>query len=99
MRAEVKYCYEQGIPHSTFVRWRPDDKAKALAFMTEEALRCPGCGTQRWEWDERAGGSRFAYHPEVEICPGCERKEWARSDGAKGDRPGLYVVLKPAGAT
>lgn len=64
--------------------------------MAEEATRCPGCSTQKWEWDEKQGGSRFAYEPEVEICPGCERKEWVASDGANSGHPGLYVVLKPA---
>jgi hypothetical protein len=48
---EMSYCYENGIPHSEFLDWTPEDRAKTLAFMMEKALRCDLCGTAEWEWD------------------------------------------------
>jgi hypothetical protein len=45
------------------------------------------CGTAPWEWDEKQGGSRFAYEPVEEVCPGCEKKDWLRDD-EEGATPG-----------
>ncbi|WP_181800354.1 hypothetical protein [Streptomyces ipomoeae] len=33
---------------------------------------CPSCGTRADEWDEAAGGDRFAYVSSTSRCPGCE---------------------------
>jgi hypothetical protein len=90
----MRFCYSAGIPHSRFLDWEEEDRAKALAWMTYEAQVCSMCGTAPWEWNPEEGGSRFAYEPVEEICPGCERKDWLRD--STEHRAGRTIVLKPA---
>ena len=66
----MSYCYEHGIPHSKFLKWDPEDRAKTLAFALESALRCSMCGTASWEWEE----NKFAYTAVDEFCQGCYQK-------------------------
>lgn len=90
----MRFCNQHGIPHSEFLKWDDEDRAKALAYEIYSAQMCQMCGTAKWEWDEEQGGSRFAYEPVEEICPGCERKEWARDDKDRKKPAGSFVVLK-----
>lgn len=89
---EMSYCYEQGIPHSEFLGWEPDDRAKTLAFMLEKAARCDMCGTAEWEWE----ADRFAYSPEQHGCRGCYLKHVAGEEGAQ--MPGTTITLVPRSA-
>lgn len=66
----MSFCNEHGIPHSKFLEWEPEDRAKALAFAIEASERCQMCGTAPWEWDH----DRFAYEPEEKYCHGCYLK-------------------------
>ncbi len=81
----MRLCNTWGIPHSEFLLWDDEDRAKALAYERHRAQICEMCGTAPWEWDEKQGGSRFAYEPVEEICPGCERKDWLRKDSDRKD--------------
>ena len=86
----MSYCFERGIPHSEFLDWDPEDRAKALAFALEQAQRCQMCGTAPWEWEE----NRFAYTPIEELCTGCYQKS-VFSETSNKPLPGTTVVLKP----
>ena len=87
---EMSYCYEKGIPHSEWLDWDPEDRAKVVAYRLEEANRCAMCGTADWEWDE----NRFAYEPVEKLCHGCYIKEIARQD-ISGQAPGISITLQP----
>ena len=89
---ELQYCNEAGIPHSQFLDWSADDRAKALAFMIENASKCALCGTAAWEWEE----NRRAYTPVEHLCPGCYAKESLSE--LTGSTPGTTVRLVPAGS-
>ena len=71
------------------MHWDPVDKAKAIAFVLEKALRCVMCGSAQWEWDE----DRFAYEPVEHRCPGCYAKEMI-AEGS-GRNPGVTIELLP----
>lgn len=86
----MSFCNEVGIPHSTFLAWDPDDRAKALAFVMEKSLRCQMCGTAEWEWEE----DRAAYTPVERMCWGCYHREGTRKD-SKNELPGVTVVMVP----
>src|SRR4051812_40774097 len=84
------YCHDKGIPHSVFLEWEPEDRAKVVAYSLEEASRCSLCGTARWEWDE----NRYAYTAVDEFCQGCYQKS-AFSDQESKSLPGTNVKLVP----
>jgi hypothetical protein len=86
----MSFCYEQGIPHSEFLSWEPEDRAKTLAFALEQATRCSMCGTAPWEWEE----SRFAYTVVDEFCQGCYQKS-VYNDTESSSLPGTNVKLVP----
>lgn len=86
----MAYCFERGIPHSEFLSWEPEDRAKVLAFAVEQAERCVMCGTANWEWEE----NRFAYTPVEEMCQGCYQKG-VFSDSESKPLPGTNVKLVP----
>jgi hypothetical protein len=67
----MSYCGPKGIPLSRFLSWSEQDQDAALAWQSYENRRCPGCGTHPDDWNEKQGGSRWAYHGEVYTCPGC----------------------------
>ncbi|GAA3371190.1 hypothetical protein GCM10020367_20850 [Streptomyces sannanensis] len=57
---------------------------------------CEGCGTRAAEWDEQAGGDRFAYVSETHRCPGCEliaMEQEQVPEGAEGR--GVKIGLRP----
>lgn len=87
---ELQFCTDHGIPHSEFLAWAPEDRAKTIAFLTEKGLRCQMCGTASWEWEQDIR----AYEPVVVDCMGCYHRE---TMGAETDRrPGARVELLPA---
>lgn len=67
----MRFCSENGIPHSEFLDWDPVDRAKQIAYMIEDAQRCQMCGTADWEWDADAN----AYTPVEHLCRGCYREK------------------------
>lgn len=87
---EMAFCYENGIPHSEFLGWSPEDRAKTLAFMLEKSARCEMCGTAEWEWDK----DRRAYEPVEKFCMGCYLKHMANEDSGK--MPGTSIVMEPS---
>lgn len=87
---ELSYCYEKGIPHSEFLSWKPEDRAKTLAFGIESTQRCSSCGTAPWEWEQ----NRFAYTPVEEFCQGCYQKS-VYTDTETRSMPGSSVKLVP----
>jgi len=62
-----------------------------MAYQIEKSLRCDMCGTADWEWDEKQGGSKFAYEPEPKFCLGCYKKHMASQD--QNVPPGTTVTL------
>lgn len=87
----MSYCFETGISHSEFLEWTPEDRAKILAFQLEKSLRCQMCGTAPWEWDEKQGGSKYAYEPEHKFCKGCYIKNVSAQ--TEDTMPGTTVTL------
>ena len=85
---EMALCKEYAIPHSTFLEWEPEDRAKALALLIEEGQRCQMCGTAGWEWEENP----YAYEPIAHLCKGCYLKDTAQEDSK--NLPGTTVVLE-----
>lgn len=89
--AQMRFCNDKGIRHSKFLKWSQDDQAKALAYLFEDAERCPMCGTADWEWQ----GNKHAYEPVLKTCLGCYYKEVAREGQDIG--PGVTVSLEKPG--
>jgi hypothetical protein len=87
---EMQFCNENGIPHSEFLTWNPEDRAKAMAFVMETALRCNLCGTAPWEWED----NKFAYQATEEFCKGCYQKA-VFTDTQSKSLPGTNVKLVP----
>jgi len=86
----MSYCHERGIPHSEFLDWEPEDRAKALAFGIEKNERCTLCGTAPWEWED----NKFAYEAGEHFCRGCYIKNVASEGQAR--LPGTTVELVKA---
>lgn len=80
-------CAEYQIPHTEFLSWAPEDRAKALAFLIEKNERCTLCGTAPWEWEE----DKYAYSTEEKFCQGCYMKHV--STEGQGRLPGTTVEL------
>ena len=86
----MAFCNDKGIPHSEFLLWRQEDRAKALAFIMESSLRCSMCGTAPWEWEDNP----YAYAAVEEFCKGCYQKS-IFSDTETKSLPGTNVRLAP----
>lgn len=86
----MSYCHEKAIPHSEFLEWDPEDRAKTLAYILESGARCHMCGTASWEWEE----NKFAYTAVEEFCQGCYQKQ-VFSDQQGSSLPGTNVKLIP----
>lgn len=89
----MSYCFERGIPHSEWLEWDPEDRAKVLAYALESSLRCTMCGTAPWEWEE----NKFAFTAVDEFCQGCYQKA-VFSDTQGSSLPGTNVKLVPTTA-
>lgn len=87
---ELDFCATGPIPHSVFLDWSPDDRAKALSHFIESKLRCTMCGTAEWEWNQ----DRFAYEPVLHVCRGCEMREAEQKE--MESRPGHTIRLAPS---
>ena len=91
----MAYCGPRGIALSAFLSWSQADQDAALGWAAHEARRCSGCGTHPDDWNEAAGGSRYAYHAEIHQCEGCmhlqRTKEGERF--ASGQERGLQPRL------
>lgn len=85
----MSYVVDKGIPHSEFLEWSQEDRAKTIAYISEQALSCSMCGTSSWEWEENP----HAYAPEETHCRGCYLKSVASEDSGK--LPGTTVTLAP----
>lgn len=98
-RLELGYCFDHGIPHTQFLAWPAEDRAKMVSYAMEKSLRCTMCGTADWEWDDEEGDGRFAYAAVHEVCHGCQQKDLAREeDSETGSKPGVSVTLIPRAA-
>lgn len=86
----MSYCYDKGIPHSKYLSWDAEDRAKLMAYLMESNLRCTLCGTAGWEWDE----NKFAYTAVDEFCRGCYQKS-VYKDTEGSSLPGTNVRLVP----
>jgi len=86
----MSYCFEKGIPHSEFLEWDAEDRAKTLAFAMEQGQRCTMCGTSPWEW----GDNKFAFTAVEEFCQGCYMKS-VFQDQQGSSLPGTNVKLIP----
>jgi hypothetical protein len=86
----MSYCNEHGIPHSEYLSWDPEDRAKTIAYLLEQGERCTMCGTAGWEWEE----NRFAYMAVDNFCQGCYQKS-VYSETMSNSLPGTNVKLIP----
>lgn len=86
----MSYCYEKAIPHSKYLGWDPEDRAKVVAYIMESNTRCSLCGTAPWEWEE----NKFAYTAVDEFCKGCYQKSIYK-DTESNSLPGTNVRLIP----
>lgn len=86
----MTYCHEKAIPHSEFLEWDPEDRAKLIAYIFEFNERCNMCGTAPWEWEH----NKHAFTPVDEFCPGCYMKS-VFSDTMGSSLPGTNVKLIP----
>ncbi len=96
--AQMRLCNEWHMPHSEFLKWKPQDQANALAYFAHEARRCRQCGIHPDDWPD----------PEVplfdavlEVCPGCaetDRYQRHITDQAermpKSAADGVRIALK-----
>ncbi len=87
-------CHHYRIPHSQFLRWRKDDRDKAIAQHVREASRCRTCGTRPEEWDETRGGDRHAYVAVERWCGGCAQIEGRQASLPADAGRGIYISLK-----
>lgn len=86
----MAWCSNHGLPHSTLLSWSPEDRAKLMAHLLDDAARCSSCGTLPDEWAE----NQWAYEAVTIMCHGCAIKEAANEDAP--DLPGTKVTLMPA---
>jgi hypothetical protein len=83
----MSLCNQWGIPHSEFLEWSAEDRAKAMAFVVVKSMHCDLCGTAEYEWDE----NRRAYEPVEKICMGCYLKAGAEEE--ETHLPGSSITL------
>lgn len=86
----MSFCVDKGIPHSKFLAWSPEDRAKTLAYLMEQSSRCISCGTAPFEW----GKDRFAYTAVDDFCQGCYNKAM-HTESSGSSLPGTNVKLVP----
>ena len=89
----MSYCHDKAIPHSEFLDWDPEDRAKVIAFILESTERCSLCGTAEWEWK----ANKHAFTAVDHFCPGCYMKS-IYSETVGSSLPGTNVKLIPTTA-
>lgn len=72
--------------------WSDDDLEAALAFVDDEADRCPGCGHHRDE--SMAHGMDQAYDAEPIVCHACAVTERAQAAAANENRERFGVFWR-----
>ncbi|MEU5428474.1 hypothetical protein AB0H73_23205 [Streptomyces olivoreticuli] len=101
LREELELCHRYRIPHSVFLgagdgRWSKADRIKALAYAAYRRQTCGQCGTRAAEWDESAGGDRYAYVTTTVRCVGCELIALEQDQVPDGpDAYGVRIGLVP----
>jgi hypothetical protein len=95
LEIELGVCHHYRIPHSEFLSWSDDDRAKAIWTYIRERTTCSQCGTRAEEWDPAKGGHRRAYIATVETCRGCQAMK-TRENGLTDQQRagGNHVVLR-----
>ena len=83
------WCVDKGIPHHTYLSWPAESRAKLIAYLMEEALRCSLCGSAEWEWED----NKHAYDVTEKFCQGCYLKTVTAD--SNGGLPGTTVELVP----
>lgn len=95
-------CAEYRIPHSEFLSWSEDDRAKAMWQYARERATCGSCGTRPDEWVGPDGPRLDAYEPVAQLCHGCRAISHKREQQGEKPPAGLQIVLKrpkPKGGT
>jgi predicted Fe-S protein YdhL (DUF1289 family) len=87
-------CAEYKIPHSTFLSWSADDRAKAMWWQLRQRQVCAGCGTRRDEWVTPDGPRLDAYTAEPQVCHGCRAISAERDRIGENAPAGIQIVLK-----
>lgn len=73
-----------------------------MAILLWQRTHCVNCGTTEDEWNEKKGGSRHAYIPQIYVCQGCQTGGDALDaaiqsrHSAKKTTAGVQVRLIPA---
>jgi hypothetical protein len=88
-------CAAYRIPHSEYLSWSADDRAKAMWWQLRERQTCGTCGTRREEWVSADGAHLDAYKAEGQLCHGCRAIDAERSRVGKDAPAGVQFVLKP----
>jgi hypothetical protein len=96
---EMRLCKEWKIPHSQFLKWKPQDQAKALGHMVFEAQRCSECGIHPNDWPDP---DEPDWEVAVKVCPGCDvmakwqrwANERAEDAGSKDAADGVKPYLR-----
>lgn len=76
--------------------WLPHDRAVVDVWASEQARKCPDCGTFEWEWEE----SPEAWQAGLHWCLGCKAREELRDETLKTahDPRGYKIRLYQGGA-
>lgn len=88
-------CAAYRIPHSEFLSWSADDRAKAMWWHLRERQTCGGCGTRREEWVGSDGARLDAYIAEAQLCHGCRAISAERDRIGENAPAGVQIILKP----
>jgi len=105
---ELKFCHEQGIPHSIFLgrtwpnpenpsepQWLEADYLKVMAYVDAMGELCDRCSTKEEDWVDERGFPLDVPILEVDTyrCPGCEQIE-IRQKEIPSESNGIRPVVK-----
>lgn len=90
---EMAVCEYYRVPHSEFLRWDEQDRAKAIWYRSRQLGICPSCGIPPEKARE--------YEPQITVFPCCQKRERAEEELSKRPRMerarGARVIMtKPA---
>lgn len=89
LAAEMTVCEHYRIPHSEFLRWGEEDRAKAIWWRARQLSTCPSCGIRPEQAD--------AYVAQTSVFRCCQIRERAEEELAKMPAPqrgrGARIVL------